>query len=58
MPCQVHEDFSAFAAKVHVELSETRIIYIAIKPSIRALVPDSSGAGGQCGAHSSHVRGG
>jgi lysophospholipase L1-like esterase len=34
-PCQVHEDFSAFAGRVHAELPETRIIYIAIKPSIK-----------------------
>jgi lysophospholipase L1-like esterase len=34
-PCQVHEDFSRFARKVQAELPGTRIIYIAIKPSIK-----------------------
>ena len=34
-PCQVYENFRAFAATIHESLPETRILYIAIKPSIR-----------------------
>ncbi len=34
-PCGVHENFLAFAATIHESLPETRILYIAIKPSIK-----------------------
>lgn len=34
-PCQVHEDFLEFTRTVHAELPETRIVFIAIKPSIK-----------------------
>lgn len=34
-PEQVLKDYQAFVAKVHASLPKTRIIYIAIKPSIR-----------------------
>lgn len=34
-PCQVCENFVAFAETVHAALPETRIIYIAIKPSMK-----------------------
>ena len=34
-PCQVYENFRAFAATIHESLPETRILYIAIKPSIK-----------------------
>lgn len=33
-PCQVYEDFRAFAGKVRESLPETRLVYIAIKPSL------------------------
>lgn len=33
-PCRVYEDFRKFVAVVHKELPETRIVYIAIKPSL------------------------
>jgi lysophospholipase L1-like esterase len=33
-PKQVFEDFEAFVAKVHAALPETKIVYIAIKPSV------------------------
>ena len=32
-PETVHNDFKAFAAKIHAALPDTKIIYIAIKPS-------------------------
>jgi lysophospholipase L1-like esterase len=32
-PAQVFEDFKAFVAKVHEALPDTKIVYIAIKPS-------------------------
>jgi lysophospholipase L1-like esterase len=32
-PDQVHADFRAFAEKMHKELPETKLVYIAIKPS-------------------------
>lgn len=34
-PCQVYENFRAFTATIHESLPETRILYIAIKPSIK-----------------------
>ena len=34
-PRQVADDFQAFVKKVHAALPETRIVYIAIKPSIK-----------------------
>ena len=33
-PCRVHEDFRDFVSTIHGELPETRIIFIAIKPSL------------------------
>lgn len=33
-PEQVHQDFQAFVAKLHEALPETRLVYIAIKPSL------------------------
>ncbi len=33
-PDQVFDDYKAFVAKVHTALPETKIVYIAIKPSI------------------------
>jgi lysophospholipase L1-like esterase len=32
-PCRVHDDFQAFAARVHAALPETRIVFISVKPS-------------------------
>ncbi len=34
-PCEVHKDFLTFIRIVHEKLPETRIVYVAIKPSIR-----------------------
>jgi lysophospholipase L1-like esterase len=34
-PCQVAADFQAFVDRMHAELPETKLIYIAIKPSLR-----------------------
>ncbi len=34
-PERVHGDFNAFVKTVHAELPETRIVYVAIKPSIK-----------------------
>lgn len=33
-PCRIHTDFREFVETVHVELPETRILFIAIKPSL------------------------
>ncbi|QDU90043.1 GDSL-like Lipase/Acylhydrolase [Pirellulimonas nuda] len=33
-PAQVHSDFQAFVAKLHEALPETRLVYVAIKPSL------------------------
>ena len=34
-PCEVQKDFQMFVALVHEKLPATRIVYVAIKPSIR-----------------------
>ncbi len=34
-PCRVHEDFQAFVAKVRAELPEAKVVFIAIKPSLK-----------------------
>lgn len=34
-PEQVFQDWQAFVAKVHAKLPETKIVYVAIKPSIK-----------------------
>lgn len=33
-PCRVHEDFQEFVSTVHAALPETRILFVAIKPSL------------------------
>lgn len=33
-PCRVHEDFQQFVSAVHAALPETRVLFIAIKPSL------------------------
>jgi lysophospholipase L1-like esterase len=34
-PCEVHGDFEKFVSLVHEKLPETRIVYVAIKPSLK-----------------------
>lgn len=34
-PCQVAADFQAFADHMHAELPDTKLVYIAIKPSLK-----------------------
>jgi len=34
-PCEVHSDFEKFVSLVHESLPETRIVYVAIKPSLK-----------------------
>lgn len=34
-PCEVHADFEEFVNLVHEKLQDTRIVYIAIKPSLK-----------------------
>ncbi len=34
-PCEVHADFERFVDRVHTTLPATRIVYIAIKPSLK-----------------------
>ncbi len=40
-PCEVHDEFQTFVGLVHEKLPATRIVFVAIKPSIRRweLVP-------------------